>query len=189
MGSLERESRKRTRANHLQKIILATVATAGMLSVMALAPNALQALGMLGLGKKKRQKEIITNSRKRMVAYNLLEYTKEGFLRLTKKGEAKLRQLELHDYKFKKPKRWDKKWRLLIFDIQEERRLLRDKVRRTLRTIGFERLQDSVWIYPYDCEDLITLLKADFQIGKDVLYIIADKIENDGWLKERFDLY
>ena len=77
---------------------------------------------------------------------------------------------------------------MLIFDVREERKSLRDKIRRTLIAIGFERLQYSVWVYPYDCEDLITLLKADFKIGKDLLYIISDSIENDTWLKKRFNL-
>ena len=54
--------------------------------------------------------------------------------------------------------------------------------------IGFLRLKDSVWVYPYDCEDLVTLMKADFKIGKDILYIIAETIENDSWLKKEFGL-
>jgi CRISPR-associated endonuclease Cas2 len=76
----------------------------------------------------------------------------------------------------------------LIFDIKEERKGMRDKIRRTLNTIGFIRLQDSVWVYPYDCEDLIMLLKADFKIGKDLVYIIADSIENDKDLRLAFNL-
>ncbi|MDO8590424.1 MAG: hypothetical protein Q7R65_00415 [bacterium] len=189
MGILEKESRKRTRRGLIQKVILSSIATAGILSVVALAPNALQALSMLGFGKKNRQKETITNSRKKLVSYGLLEYAKKGFLKLTPKGEAKLRQLELHDYKLKKPKRWDKKWRVLIFDIREEKKLLRDKVRRTLGIIGFVRLQDSVWVYPYDCEDLMTLLKADFKVGKEMLYLIVDTIENDKVLKKQFGIH
>ena len=188
MGQLETESRKGTRNRNLQKIILGLVATAGLLSIMAVAPNALQALGMFGIGKKGRQREIIANSRKRLVRNGLLEYTEKGFIKLTPKGEAKLRQLELHDFKLKRPKRWDKKWRMLIFDIREERKNLRDKIRRTLTVIGFVRLQHSVFVYPHDCEDLITLLKADFKIGKELLYVIVDKIENDGWLKKYFGL-
>ena len=186
MGVLERESKRGTRKGQLQKVILSAVATAGVLSVMAVAPNAFQALSMFGFGKKGTHRYTVETSRKRLVHNGLLEYAKEGFLKLTPKGEAKLRQLELHEYKTKKPKRWDKKWRVLIFDIREERKNLRDKVRRTLMIIGFVRLQDSVWVYPYDCEDLVALLKADFKIGKEVLYLIVDKIENDGWLKKQF---
>ena len=119
----------------------------------------------------------------------VFEKTEKGnFAKLTQKGEAKLRQIELRNYKIKKPTRWDGKWRLLIFDIKEERKNTRDKIRRTLIQIGFIRLQDSVWVYPYDCEDLINLLKTDFKIGKDVLYVIADKIEYDKPLLEYFEL-
>jgi len=85
-------------------------------------------------------------------------------------------------------RRWDKKWRMLIFDIREERKNIREKVRRTLISLGFYRLQDSVWVYPYDCEDLVVLLKADFKIGKDLLYIISDEIENDEFLRKAFHL-
>ena len=190
MGILEKESKRGTQKYQLQKVILATIATAGFLSVAAVAPNAIQALGMIMRldGKKNRQWYRIENSRKRLLRSGLLEYTPEGLMRLTRKGETKLRQLELHDYKILKPKRWDKKWRVLVFDIREERKVLRDKVRYTLVTIGFERLQDSVWVYPYDCEDLITLLKADFKIGDEIIYIIADKIENDARFKKLFGL-
>ena len=110
-------------------------------------------------------------------------------LRLTAKGEQVLRRLELHDFKLRKPKRWDRKWRILIFDIPERRKGLRQKIRYTLKAIGFVRLQDSVWAYPYDCEDLVTLLKADFKVGKDLLYLIVDSLEYDKPLKEYFGLH
>lgn len=189
MGMLENESKKRTRKGQIQKIILGTIATVGLLSVTALAPNALQALGLImRLDGKKKYRYAIESSRKRLLQNNLIEYTANGLVKLTQKGEAKLRQLELHDFKLKKPKRWDKKWRMLIFDIREDRKYLREKIRRTLVAIGFEKLQLSVWVYPYDCEDLVTLLKADLKVGREVLYIIVDKIENDAWLKKRFNL-
>lgn len=188
MGKLEKASLKRTRIKSVQKIILQTIAVAGVLSVALLAPNALVALKKLGLIPKPRQKEIFNISRKRLIKVGLVEYSEKGFLRLTEKGEEKLKQLELHGYRIKKPRRWDKKWRVLIFDVPEDRKSIREKIRRTLITIGFKRLQDSVWVYPYDCEDLITLLKVDFKIGRELLYIISDSIENDKFLREAFGL-
>lgn len=185
---MEKESIKRSRNHDLQRIVLETVATAGILSMALVAPNAIKVMRKSGLLLKIRQKEIINLSRYRLVQNGLLARDERGFLKLTPKGEEKLRQCELHDYKIKKPKHWDKKWRMLIFDVREERKILRDKIRRTLVAIGFQRLQYSVWVYPYDCEDLITLLKADFKIGKDLLYIISDSIENDTWLKRSFNL-
>ena len=56
------------------------------------------------------------------------------------------------------------------------------------RQAGLLRLQDSVWVYPYDCEDIVTLLKTDFGIGKHLLYLIVDELENDKNLREDFNL-
>lgn len=57
-----------------------------------------------------------------------------------------------------------------------------------MQNIGFYRLQDSVWLYPYDCEDFIALLKADLKIGNAILYMVVEKIENDAKIKTHFSL-
>ena len=187
MGTQERLSRVRTRKSNVQKAVLQSVAAVGLLSVALLAPNAMQIFKLFDKNKRRNFTQAVNTSRRRLVNAGFLKY-ENGFLELTKEGEAKLHQLEQYDYKLPRPKRWDKKWRVLIFDIPERRRATRDKVRNTLTSIGFKRLQHSVWVYPYDCEDLITLLKADFRISKDLLYLIVDSIENDSKLKTWFGL-
>ena len=187
MGKLEREHKKRAQKANIKKVVLRTVAVAGVLSIAVLAPNVLGALSKLGVVPQKRQKETVVNTKTRLVQQGLL--TREnGLLRLTPKGERVLRRLELKDYALQKPRRLDGKWRMLIFDIPERRKKSREQVRKTLATIGFVRLQDSVWLYPYDCEDLVTLLKADFHIGKDLLYLIVDSLEGDMHFKHHFGL-
>src|SRR3989344_5315242 len=172
---------------NVQKLILYSIAAAGIITVGLLAPNVLGEISKTGVLPRKRQREIIETSRGRMVKRGLLVYEK-GKLRLTKKGESQLRRLQLLDYKLKKPKRWDGKWRVLIFDIPEHKKVLRDKVRNTLELLGFKWLQDSVWIYPYACEDLVTLMKADFRIGKDLLYLVVESLEYDQRLRDHFKL-
>lgn len=152
------------------------------------APNVLGAMGKLGLMPTGRQKEIINRARDRLLRQGLLE-RKDGFLRLTLKGQRALRQMEVSGFGIVKTKRWDHKWRVLIFDIPEYRKGLRDKIRRTLHAIGFVRLQDSVWVYPHDCEDLVALLKADFKVGKDMLYMIVQELEGDKHLKAHFGVH
>jgi len=187
VGKLEENYRRRKKRADLQKIVLSTVAAAGMMSVGLLAPNVLGAFAKLGLIPTRRQTDSIRAARNRLVHQRLLGWEGNN-LRLTEKGERALRSLEVRGYKLPKPKRWDNRWRVLIFDIPEKRKSLREKVRRTLASIGFVRLQDSVWIYPYDCEDLVTLLKADFKIGKDVLYMIVDTLEYDTPFRSKFGL-
>ena len=114
---------------------------------------------------------------------------KNGLVHLTEKGETALARYTLEEKTHMRPKRWDKKWRVIIFDINEKRKRIRESVRRMLLSFGFVRLQDSVWVYPYDCEDLIVLLKAELKIGKELLYMIVDSIENDTGLKRHFEIH
>lgn len=72
----------------------------------------------------------------------------EVFLELTSTGQEKLRR-KFPFAKFQK-QIWDDKWRLVIFDIEEESRWIRDSFRRKLKELGFGQLQKSVWITPYD---------------------------------------
>src|SRR3989344_3069344 len=162
MGKLEKEFLVKNRSTKLQKAILQSVAVAGLLSVALLAPNALKILDLFENKDKKflrNKKNSINQSRDRLVRAGLIAYNSEGYLRLTTKGEKMMRRIEASNFNLRKPKKWDKKWRILIFDISEKKKYLREKVRNTLVAVGLVRLQDSVCVYPYDCEDFITLLK------------------------------
>ena len=189
MRTLEGRNAKVIRRTKVNNAIIGAVATAGLIAVAAVAPNV---MGVLGRSTYARQRLFQTRSRITALVqtgYLVVErHDGTSYVRLTEKGEhfAAL----MHEGKLapKKPKRWDGKWRLLIFDIPERRRGVRTNIRKTLVMLGFVRLQDSVWAYPYDCEDYIAILKADFNIGKDVLYIIADQVEYDAPLRAHFTL-
>lgn len=190
MSQLENSLKSEIRITKIKGAILKTVATVGFISASLIAPNALQMMKLFPKTKRilKDKTVYINKSKKKLIDEGLLKYTKDGYIELTDIGEKILSQFEARDYKLPKPTKWDGKWRMLIFDISEKMKGTRDKVRNTLVSIGFAHLQDSVWVYPYDCEDLVNLLKADFMIGKDLLYIIADRIENDKELRKKFDL-
>ena len=188
---MEKESKNRTRKQNIQKLILNTLYGAGIISVALLAPNAIGALAKLTGTNFRNQNYRVKRSRDRLLNAGLvrLEKTLKGtFVEITPKGEQKVEKLYAGEAVLKRPARWDGKWRLVIYDLKEKRKFLRDRLRITLASFGFIRLQNSVWAYPYDCEDLITLVKADFKIGKEVLYLIVDSVENDKWLRELFKL-
>ncbi len=176
----------------VQKILLTTIAVAGILSVAVLAPNALQVIKQFSKGKNYERKKYLNNSIGRLEKKGLIRFeTKDNgkkFVRLTRKGEERLAKYRIGDLKIKKPLRWDKKWRVVIFDIKEKRRHLRDLLRNLLDRFGFIKLQNSVWIHPYECKELVVMLKSNLFLGKDVLYMTVEKIENDKWLKEAFGL-
>ena len=61
-------------------------------------------------------------------------------------------------------------------------------LRLQLRQFNFHRFQHSVWVSPYECEELIFMIKTSFGLGREVVYITAEKIENDKRLRGLFRL-
>src|SRR3989344_5935024 len=185
MGVIEESGRKRKRKRDFKYAILTLAKVSALVGIAVMAPNVPQGLQKMGLLPNALQSRSTIGRARRLLLRKGLLAEKDGKLHLTNKGYSVLTILE-SQYSIKKPSRWDGRWRVLIFDVPEYRKTVRDKIRRTLMHIGFVRLQDSVWVYPYDCEDLVTLLKADFRIGKDVIYMIVDELEGDARLRREF---
>lgn len=193
MEKLEQEARVIRRKTNIQKVVLRTIAGAGVLSLALLAPNAMQILQVLD-GKKTRKqnpKYLIGTAFEKLCARGLIsiEHSTNGKrVRLTEEGKIALANMVARSPDSRKIKRWDKRWRMVIYDIREGRKEIRQKLQRTLQSFGFYKLQQSVWIYPHDSEALLILLKANFKVGREVLYIIVEKVEQDKHLKEYFGL-
>ncbi len=172
-------------------IVLGIIGIASIVSVAILAPNAVQILKYVEPDRWKKN-----NPRYRVDA-TLQRFIKEGVIklvhiegetprvRLTAKGKMRFRKL-----RFCKniPKIWDGKWRVMLFDIKEKQRKVRNHLRSELRTIGFRKLQNSVWVYPYECEEFLALLKTDLMLGQEALYFVTEKMEGDAYLRKLFFL-
>ena len=180
---------KKVKKANIQKVILEIVKLAGIIGIGMIAPNVLVAMKKMGFIVHPRQIESIKRSRDVLIERGLLE-NKNGQLKITQGGKRYLfRYLSLGDNrKLNKNKKWDGKWRVLIFDIHESRRFDRTNIRQALISIGFMRLQDSVWVYPYSCENIISLLKTETETEENVLYMIVEALENDEEVKKYFGL-
>lgn len=192
MGKMEQASKKRTKRGQIERAILSTLAIAGVGLVIMAAPNTLQLLKNVDPDWiiKRDPRQRIREAAHRLHKKGLVTFVhKDGrvFLRITEKGRTRFQSLLIQG-PLPRPLRWDRKWRLVIFDIPEKKHVLRARARSIVSGFGFIRLQDSVWAYPYDCEEAIALLKAELHIGKDLLYIIADAIEYDLPLRKEFNL-
>jgi phenylacetic acid degradation operon negative regulatory protein len=82
------------------------------------------------------------------------------YLRLTSSGKEKIhREFPISNF----TQKWNKKWIVIIFDIAEKSRKMRDKLRTKVQSIGFGMLQESVWISPLPIgEDIKEMIE---QIG------------------------
>jgi len=188
MRKLEEKSQKNTRKTKMQKAILLTIASGGRIGGDLLVKQVIDSLLGTDLSTTSpRKSEIVKSAASRLRNKGLLTF-KSGRYSLTSAGEKTLNTWQLSRYKISQPRKWDKKWRVIIFDIPEKRKGVRERVREVISSAGFHRLQDSVWVYPYDCEDIIGLMKIDFGIGKNLLYMIVDQIEDDLLLRMNFGL-
>lgn len=192
MGALEKEAKSIRRLRSFQKGLLAAAAVGGVVLVAATIPNAAQLLRyMPGAKKGARFNYQAKTALGRLAAEGFIEFEKRNgkrYARVTEKGEQALALESMRDKAREKPKRWDGRWRVVLFDIPERRRGTRNGLRMFMREYGFVRLQDSAWIYPYDCEDLIALAKADLRLGVNVLYMIVERLERDAYLRKHFGL-
>ena len=107
---------------------------------------------------------------------------------LTDKGKEKALTYNLDEMEIKKPKQWDKKWRVVLFDVPERARKIRDAFRYHLKQLDFYEFQKSVFIHPYDCQDEIEYLTEFYDARKFIRFIIADSLDNELHLKSHFGL-
>lgn len=105
---------------------------------------------------------------------------------LTEKGKEKIITFNIDNMKLKKPKTWDKKWRIILFDIPEKNKKTREAIRNILRNLGFYKYQESVFISPYQCSDEINFVTEYFNIRPYVRMITATSLDNELHLKKIF---
>lgn len=100
----------------------------------------------------------------------------------TLKGKAKISRF------LKKDKDWDRKWRIVIFDIPEEKKIMRNFFRRKLKGLGFRFLQESVWVSPHNSASQIEILIDLCDAKKYVHYLLVEELDNKDVLMKLFKL-
>ena len=83
---------------------------------------------------------------------------------------------------------WDKKWRIVIFDIPEKLKKVRDALRYHLKRLGFIELQHSVFVLPFECRNEIEYIIEFYNARRFIRFIEAHYIDNELDLKHKFRL-
>lgn len=107
---------------------------------------------------------------------------------LTAKGKEKALTYDLENLRVVPMKRWDAKWRMVLFDIPEGRKKARDSLARVLKNAGFYKLQKSVFIQPFECTNEVDFVVEFFQVRPYVRLVIADSLDNELHLRKIFNL-
>lgn len=136
---------------------------------------------------------------------SLSRLKKKGFIKynenhntftLTSRGEEKalFSSIRLHILLFLKEKanlkqdkkKWDGYWRVVVFDIPNKFYGMRDLLRDLLKSIGFRKLQNSVWVFPYKAPEYLNETLNDNRIKKYVRFLLVKEIYYDWDIRKLF---
>ena len=107
---------------------------------------------------------------------------------LTEAGHRRALRYNIDQLTIGKPRAWDKKWRVVMFDVPEKRRRGRDALRLKLKELGFFEWQKSVFVYPYPCRDQIDFVVEFFELRTNVRFAELINPTNEAELKLQFGL-
>lgn len=183
------------RINNLTKEILLTLAKVGIFTIAATSPYFLHQVIKKYFKDTSRKRREAKCRRLRELAKRKIISIQEstnGIIRIefTHQGKKVLRQYSLEEMKLQKPKRWDKKWRMIIYDIPHSQKRARDMFRKKLQQLGLYPLQKSVWVSPHDCLAELEFLCAvfDLALDKDIFCITVPEIPKSEKIKQFFNL-
>jgi CRISPR-associated endonuclease Cas2 len=175
----------------ITKKILLALAGGTFLTLAMVAPGIVYAAKPFIQWKQYDQRRL-RSTLKRLKKQKLIEWKEtekgETIIKITKRGEEKVLKYKFQDLVISKPKKWDRIWRIVIFDIPNKKKRAREALREKLREFGFYRLQKSVFVYPYECENEIEFIKAIFDIQPYILLIRAKEIDREEFLLHYFNL-
>lgn len=172
------------------------MAAAGTILLSVLfAPNAVQILKPLIKWRKnwnKIDRRRIHEAIKRLNQKRLVELITKGdelYIKITANGKQLVKNFDYDNLELPQSKKWDKKWRLVIFDIFKKQNKERRALSQKLKDLGFYPLQESVFIYPYECRDEVDFICEFLSVGRYVNYCIVESLDKrEGDLRRIFDL-
>ena len=196
----DKKIKEKFKTGEVVEIVVRALAVIGIVGTSVVFPNFPIVLGtIISLAKELREgrkiekykiKKALMGLQKRKIL-GIEELDGQIVIKVKKFGKSliiKYSTRELLSYKLK-TKSWDKKWRLVLFDVSEEERKKRDFLRRTLKWLGFITYQKSVFVFPYDCKKEIVYLKKILEGKYDIKYLVAEEIDDAERLMKYFELF
>ncbi|MDV6378693.1 phenylacetic acid degradation operon negative regulatory protein PaaX [Sporosarcina sp. GW1-11] len=112
----------------------------------------------------------------RMMKQGWFETERDGrksYYYLTKRGVSRITEAASRIFKLE-PHNWDGKWRMLMYTIPEDKRQIRDELRKELLWSGFGNFANGCWITPNDLAKEVQLLIEKYEIEDYVDLFISE---------------
>jgi len=181
-----------SRRGEIIKEVLIGIGVLGLVIIGgAVAPNIFGSLSRGGFTKRKYDKKFIRTFHylKERDLIKIRENQKGTFaVELSKNGKRKVLEYDLEKLKIGPMKRWDGKWRFIMFDIPNKHKTRSNVLREKLKELGFYQYQKSVWIHPYPIENEMKLISQVFEVRPFIKLGEISSLDNSYKLKKKFRL-
>lgn len=125
---------------------------------------------------------------RKVIWSTLARLAQRGYLKKTKRKEGIEFSLTASGKKeippdpvfIQRPQRaWDSKWRLVLFDIPEEKRKSKEQFLSGLKEMGFGRIQNSVYVSVHDVIDKVKNLAKSQGISEQINVMLVEELGID----------
>lgn len=183
---------KKYQRDKRKKLLYEILKFGGAITIVFLAPGAAPFILKPFMEKNNISNSELNRSLKAMNDDGLISIRelKDGsvVVRLKKEGKIKALRYQVEELEIKRPKKWDKRWRIVIFDIPEKHKVARNVLKSKLDELGFKLIQKSIYLYPFPCENEVDFIASVYGINNYIQIIRADKIQNEDKLMELFNI-
>lgn len=192
----QRKNIKSIRDNYakgeLAKEILKGLAVGGLIVASLALPNLPQIFNLLGI-KSSRDRFRIKRAIEILERQNLVKIYERGnkqVIEITEGGEKRVLEYNLDDMKIERPKKWDREWHVISFDIPEKYKKARDALVNKLKDMKVYPLQKSVFICPFNFKNEIDFISEVFNVRNFIRYFVVKKIDSkdEKFIKQYYNL-
>lgn len=176
--------------NEIGEILLSTLLVVGFLTIAVTAPNAVQLFKYFKPKNTKDRwkiKRSVARLEERKLVKKQLVRGEEQYI-LTETGKLRAMRYHLYSMSITKQPKWDGLWRIVMFDIPENKRDARRAINLALKKLGCIQYQKSVFITPYPCTKEIDFVGKCFDARRHIQLITAKEIGDEAKIKKCFGL-
>mgnify|MGYP001577689502 CR=1 FL=1 len=176
------------RHGELALVILKGLAVGGLFIAVLALPGLAQVL-VLFKPKNSRERFRVKRTIHSLERQGLLRVnSKNGVLSLTNRGKKEVDKNKIYNLCVKPQKVWDGMFRVIIFDIPNTKKSVRNAVNFHLKRMGFIPIQKSTFIIPFECKSELDLLGKYLNIRNHLKYLLVKKIDGEQEIKKVFGL-
>ncbi len=178
------------RRGEITRDILRLIGAGVVLGTAVVAPNVVQVLDVFD-PKGRAQRNKIWKAIKYLESQERIRITEEDGerrLSLTNRGKVALHELSIDELSVQHPRMWDRKWRIVMFDIPMYKSRNRIPFREKIQDLGFAMYQKSVWVYPYECREEVLMVAEHYEVREYIRYMTVEEMSNMREFVKKFDL-